>query len=310
MAIQSSSLMLKPNILARSRILITGGGTGLGRIMAEGCAALGARVYISGRRSGVLETAAAEINAAYGDERVSAIVCDIRSVQSIADLLDTIWSDGGALTGLVNNAAANFVSRSEDLSVNGFDAIVDTVLRGTFLLTHGCGTRWLQQNVPGAVVSILTTWVINGAPFGVPAGMAKAGLYNMTQSLAVEWGNRGIRLNAICPGAFPTEGANARLMPQTDRAQIDLMNPMRRNGTPQELINIVTFLLAPGSEFISGQLIAIDGAGYQGNGANFSGLSAWSDEHWSAARAQIKKTDAKDKAARSIHPQDVKRREP
>ena len=128
-------------------------------------------------------------------------------------MIDTVWADGGALTGLVNNAAGNFISRTEDLSPRGFDAIANIVFRGSFFVTLDCGKRWLAEGKHASVVSILTTWVWNGGPFTVPSAMSKAGLNVMTQSLAVEWGNRGIRFNAIAPGPFPTEGAWARLNP-------------------------------------------------------------------------------------------------
>jgi NAD(P)-dependent dehydrogenase (short-subunit alcohol dehydrogenase family) len=196
-------LMFKPRLMKGQRILVTGGGTGLGKVMAEALLMLGAEVYIWGRRGGVLQEAADELMAAHGG-KVVAQPCDIRVPEAISDTLDEIWSDGGALTGLVNNAAGNFISRTEDLSPRGFDAITNIVFRGSFFVTLDCGKRWIAEKKAGSVVSILTTWVWNGGPFTVPSAMSKAGLHIMTQSLAVEWGPKNIRLNAIAPGAFPT----------------------------------------------------------------------------------------------------------
>ena len=244
--INPAKLVLAPNALAEGRILITGGGSGLGRIMAEACAHLGARVYICGRRGGLLDEAAVEINQAIGADRVRGLPCDIRSHEAIAALIETIWADGGPLTGLVNNAAANFVSRAQDVSPRGFDAIADTVYRGTWLMTQEVGRRWIAGNLPGSIISILTSWVWSGGPFATPAAMAKAGVAAMTQSLAVEWGPKEIRLNNICPGAFPTEGMSARLL--TDDQGLSnankASNAFGRNGAPEELANVVAFLLS------------------------------------------------------------------
>jgi len=298
--IVEDSLQLRSGALQNARVLVTGGGTGLGRMIAEGCAALGATVYICGRRGGLLDATAAAINETHGAGSARPIPCDLRSAPSIDGMLETIWEDGGALTGLINNASANFIARTETISPNGFDAINQTIARGTFLVTTGCGKRWIKEGVRGAILSVLTTWVINGGPYGVPAAMAKAGVWAMTQSLAVEWGRHGIRLNALSPGAFPpTEGMAARLMPAEQGMDEQNTNPMRRNGTPEELANLATFLISPGAAFISGQMIAIDGAGYQGTGANFAGLANWTDAMWDDVRERIRRVDAEDKARRT-----------
>lgn len=282
--------MFAEGLLRNSRILVTGGGSGLGKEIARACVALGATVYLCGRRSSVLEESAAELGTG-----AIPIVCDIKSSEAIEAMLDTIWASG-PLTGLVNNAAGNFLARTEDLSMRGFDAIADIVFKGTFQMTQACGKRWLAGGTKGSVVSILATWVWNGSPFAVPSAMSKAGVHVMTQSLAVEWGGRGIRLNAICPGPFETEGASARLNPTGDSRFG--WNPMGRHGTPQELGNLAIFLLAPGAEFINGQTIAIDGAAWQGTGQNFSALTEWSDAQWADAKAAARGIDARDKAAR------------
>ena len=293
-------LMFKPGLMSGQRILITGGGTGLGKVMAEAFLMLGAVVYICGRRGGVLEEAAAELMAAHGG-KVVPIPCDIRVAEAISDMLDQVWADGGALTGLVNNAAGNFISRTEDLSLRGFEAISNIVFRGSFFVTLDCGKRWIAEGKPGSVLSILTTWVWTGGPFTVPSAMSKAGLNIMTQSLAVEWGPKNIRFNAIAPGPFPTEGAWARLNPGDARDSSSAPgNPMGRVGKMPELANLAVFLLAPGSEYVNGQTIAIDGAAHQAGGGGFAGLRNWTDEPWEAARAAIRGANEQDRAKRTV----------
>ena len=293
-------LMFKPGLMSGQRILITGGGTGLGKVMAEAFLMLGAVVYICGRRGGVLEEAAPELMAAHGG-KVVPIPCDIRVAEAISDMLDQVWADGGALTGLVNNAAGNFISRTEDLSLRGFEAISNIVFRGSFFVTLDCGKRWIAEGKPGSVLSILTTWVWTGGPFTVPSAMSKAGLNIMTQSLAVEWGPKNIRFNAIAPGPFPTEGAWARLNPGDARDSSSAPgNPMGRVGKMPELANLAVFLLAPGSEYVNGQTIAIDGAAHQAGGGGFAGLRNWTDEQWEAARAAIRGANEQDRAKRTV----------
>ncbi len=296
-------LMFKPGVLNGQRILITGGGTGLGKVMAEAFLMLGATVYICGRRGGVLEETAKELMRLHGG-KVAPIACDIRVPEAISEMLDAIWSDGGALTGLVNNAAGNFISRTEDLSPRGFEAISNIVFRGSFFVTLDCGKRWIAEGAAASVVSILTTWVWNGGPFTVPSAMSKAGLNIMTQSLAVEWGSKNIRFNAIAPGPFPTEGAWARLSPgqATEEAEGSQLpsNPMGRVGKMPELANLAVYLLAPGSEYVNGQTIAIDGAAFQAGGGGFAALRGWSDEQWETARAAIQGANARDRVKRTV----------
>ena len=299
-------LMFKKGLMKGQRILITGGGTGLGKVMAEGCLILGADVYICGRRGAVIEAAAKELNDAHppqtGAGKCVGIACDIRVPEAIADMIDTIWADGGALTGLVNNAAGNFISRTEDLSSRGFDAIANIVFRGSFFVSQECGKRWLKEGKHASVVSILTTWVWHGGPFTVPSAMSKAGLNVMTQSLAVERGNRGIRFNAIAPGPFPTEGAWARLNPGagTESAKPDPTIPLGRNGEMRELANLAVYLLDPGSAYVNGQTIAIDGGSHLQSGGGFNRLASWGDAEWEAARDSIRSTNEKDRAQRTV----------
>ncbi len=294
-------LMFRSGLMKGQRILITGGGTGLGKVIAEACLLLGAEVYICGRRGGVVEAAAKDLVDAHGGKCVG-LACDIRVPEAIAEMIDTVWADGGALTGLVNNAAGNFISRTEDLSARGFDAISNIVFRGSFFVTQECGKRWLAEGKHASVVSILTTWVWNGGPFTVPSAMSKAGLNVMTQSLAVEWGNRGLRFNAIAPGPFPTEGAWARLNPGagTESAKADPTIPLGRNGEMRELANLAVYLLDPGSAYVNGQTIAIDGGSHLQSGGGFNRLAAWGDAEWEAARDSIRSTNEKDRAQRTV----------
>ena len=290
-------LMYRPGLLEGQRILVTGGGTGLGRVMAEAFLLLGAHIYICGRRGVVVEQTAGELMQAHGG-KVVGLACDIRQPDQITDMLDRVWADGGALTGLVNNAAGNFVSRTEDISPKGFDAVTSIVMRGTFCVTVDCGKRWLAEGRKASVISIVTTWVWNGSPFTVPSAMAKSAVATMTQSLAVEWGGRGLRFNAIAPGLFPTEGMNARLNPQGGDHQA-VGNPMNRAGRMPELANLAVYLMGPQSEYMTGQTIAIDGAQYQATGGNFSNLRDWTGEDWDAARAAIAGRDKADRKERT-----------
>ncbi len=304
MTFKPDDLMFRPGLMKGERILITGGGTGLGKVMAEACYMLGAEVYICGRRGGVLDETARELMAAHPDAggKVVGVACDIRVPEAIKEMVDAIWADGGALTGLVNNAAGNFISRTEDLSPRGFDAIANIVFRGSFFVTLEIGKRWIEEKRKGSVISILTTWVWNGGPFTVPSAMSKAGLNVMTQSLAVEWGHKGIRFNAIAPGPFPTEGMSARLNPgQQQDAYSDMRgNPLGRVGEMRELANLAVYLLHPLSTYVNGQTIAIDGASYNAGGGNFSRLAEWGDDQWQAVKDMIRATNDKDRAQRTV----------
>ena len=291
--------MFAKDLLKGKRILVTGGGTGLGREMAAKYLELGAEIFICGRRSGTLEKTAIELTAKHGGS-VKFRGVDIRDAAAVDAMVQSIWDDGGPLTGLVNNAAGNFISRTEDLSPRGFDAIANTVLHGTFYVTHAVGKRWIAGKNKGAIVSIVVTWVWSGSPFVVPSAMSKAGVHVMTQSLAVEWGRYGIRLNAIAPGIFPTEGAGKRLAPGRDfRDEAVAVNPMGRTGKMAELQNLAAFLMADGAEFLTGQTIAIDGGANLVNGGSFNELFKWTDADWARAREAIKAQNEKDKAQRT-----------
>lgn len=297
-----TKLMYRPGLMVGERILVTGGGTGLGKEMAEAFLALGAEVYIWGRRGAVLEEAAKELMDRHGG-KVVPMACDIRKPDAIAAAVDLIWADGGALTGVVNNAAGNFISRTEDLSVNGFNAISDIVFRGTFYVTLDIGKRLIAEEKQASFLAILTTWVWNGSAFTVPSAMSKAGINVMTQSLATEWGRYGLRFNAIAPGPFPTKGMSERLSPGSGNLTTRDSaggNPMGRVGEMHELANLAVLLMARGADYVNGQTIAIDGAAYQASGGNFYGaLSPLGDSEWEAISTMIRGTNDKDKAARS-----------
>jgi NAD(P)-dependent dehydrogenase (short-subunit alcohol dehydrogenase family) len=290
--------MFKDNILQGKKILVTGGGTGLGKEMSEHYLQHGADVVICGRRESVLAETAAEFKEKYGSTvRYQAL--DIRSAQDVDDFIDTIFQEG-PLHGLVNNAAGNFISPTKDLSARGFDAIANIVFHGTFYVTHAVGKKWIEHQIKGSIISILATWVWTGSPFVVPSAMSKSALHTMTKSLAVEWGPNGIRVNAIAPGPFPTEGMTARLSPKGDmQKDSDNTIPMGRMGEMNELQNLATFLMADGCEYLTGQTIAIDGAQYLSGGGTFSQLSKMSDEDWAEIRDMIKKTNDSDKQKRS-----------
>jgi NAD(P)-dependent dehydrogenase (short-subunit alcohol dehydrogenase family) len=294
--------MFRDDVLSGQKILVTGGGSGLGKSMAEAYSAHGAEVVIWGRRGPVLEEAANEISGKTG-RRVVPQAVDIRNPAQIDEAMEEIFA-AGPLTGLVNNAAGNFISRTEDLSANAFNAIASIVAHGTFNTTVAAGKRWIAGGHRGSVISIVTTWVWTGSPFTVPSAMSKAGVAAMTQSLAVEWGPKGIRLNAIAPGPFPTKGAWERLMPEplakktgagTGAGSI----PLRRMGDHSELANLAVFLMAPGCDYLTGEVIAIDGGQWLATSGNFHGLTNLDASDWDMIRAAIQATNAADRAKRT-----------
>jgi len=291
--------MFKENLLENKRILVTGGGSGLGKAMSERYLELGAKVYICGRRKSVLEDSAKEMMDKYGG-LVIPISCDIKVSEAIEEMIDQIWSDG-PLDGLVNNAAGNFISRTEDLSPRAFNAIANIVFNGTFYTTNCVGKRWIKEGLKGSIISILTTWVYSSGPYTVPSAMSKSGLATMTKSLAAEWGNRGIRLNAIAPGPFPTKGAWDRLAPGGKGADMMDSIPMKRTGDLKELSNLAVFLMADGCDYLTGEIVTIDGGQWLNHAGNFyEMLKNVSDDEWDMLRNMIKSSNEADKAKRSV----------
>ena len=291
--------MFTPDLFAGSRVLITGGGSGLGLMMAQTLVAHGAAVEIWGRRGPVLEAACAGMNAAHPGQADFRVV-DIKDHEAVDAAIAASFDEGRPLTALINNAAGNFVSRTEDLSPRAFSAISDIVFHGSFAVTQSLGKRWITHKIPGAVVSIVVTWVWTGAPFVLPSAMSKAGLDAMTKSLAVEWGRYGIRLNCIAPGLIPTEGMLARLRPGENdpAAKAAAVNPLGRVGTAEDIGNLAAFLLSPGAGWLSGQTIALDGGNWLSHGGGFRDYLEWGDAEWEQARARIKARTATDKAER------------
>ena len=300
--------MFRSDLLKNQRFLVTGGGTGLGRAMTEQFLRLGAEVAICGRRKLVLDEAAAQMMKACGG-KVTSYGVDIRDAAAVDAMVDDLFATGG-LTGLVNNAAGNFISPTEALSPRAFDAIANIVFHGTFYVTNAVGRRWIAQakaaggwSAPApmkSVVSIITTWVENGGPYVVPSAMSKAGIATMTRSLAVEWAKYGIRLNAIGPGEIPTEGMSKRLNPGEDPgARSKQFNPQKRPGEMSELQNLSTFLMSGGCDWLTGQLIHMDGGNYLATGGTFYALRDWTDEMWQQARERIEAQNAKDRSQRT-----------
>ena len=289
--------MFKKDLLKNKRILVTGGGTGLGKEMASHYAEHGAELYICGRRLNVLEETANELKEKF-NAKVLFETLDIRASKDVDDYIERIFEEG-PLDGLVNNAAGNFISPTKDLSHKGFDAIANIVFHGTFYITHSVGRRWIESGHKGSIISILTTWVWTGSPYVVPSAMSKSGLNAMTQSLAAEWGKYNIKVNAIAPGPFPTKGAWDRLNPGgNDEGSMGSV-PLGRVGEMVELQNLATFLMADGCDYLTGQTIGIDGAQYLTGGGTFSALDKLSDEDWEQMRAMIRSSNNKDKADRA-----------
>lgn len=289
-----------PDLLAGHRILITGGGTGLGRGVAAHLTAHGAQVHLWGRRETVLAEAAEE---AGEPGTVHYQTVDVRDAEQVDAAMAEIWSGHGPLTGVINNAAANFIAPTKSLSARGFEAVSSTVMNGSFNTTHAAGRRWIEEGLPGVVLSTLTTWVWSGSAFVVPSAMAKAAVHAMTMSLAVEWARYGIRLNALAPGPIPTDYAWEMLNP-TDKSGVGATQadqvPMGRMGTVEELANLTVFLLSDACPYLTGETIAMDGGQRLAGPGTFAGLTALSDEDWTEIREQSKKASAAAKAQRSV----------
>ena len=297
-----SSSPFRADALAGKRILITGGGTGLGKELARSFVGNGAAVTICGRREGVLQEAVAELqaNAAHGG-RAGYEICDVRDAEQIDKMVERIWQ-GGPLTGLINNAAANFISPSVEISPRGFEAVRSTVMDGALHSTLACGRRWIAQGLPGSVVSMLVTWVWTGSAYVLPSVMAKTAVHAMTMSLAVEWGRHNIRVNAVAPGPFPTESAWEKLAP-IPKANVGAASsekvPMGRFGKMDELCNLLTFLQSDGCDYLTGQNIAIDGGHHLASPSTFAELGALTSEDWAEAKQLVRAKAVQEKAQRS-----------
>jgi NAD(P)-dependent dehydrogenase (short-subunit alcohol dehydrogenase family) len=286
--------MLRPDALKGKTIIVTGGGTGLGRSMSTYYSQLGANVVITSRKLEVLEQTAQEISSASGFP-VLPLACDVREYEQVEKAIDDTVKRFGRVDVLVNNAAGNFISPTERLSNRAFDTVVDIVLRGSYNFTLALGKHWIEQKQPGTVMSIVTTYAWTGSGYVVPSACAKAGVLAMTRSLAVEWAKYGIRLNAIAPGPFPTEGAWSRLLPGDLKKKYDPAKkvPIGRVGEHQELANLAAYLVSDYSAYVNGEVITIDGGEWLKGAGEFNQLDAIPEELWDAMEMARKKEGGK-----------------
>lgn len=279
----------RTDLLQAKRALVTGGGTGLGRAVTRRMAQLGAHVYICGRREEILQTTAAEIAADTG-ARVTPLRCDIRDSVQVEALFDDIWTEG-ALDIVVNNAAANFLARTETLSARAFDAIISIALSGNAYCVLAAGRRWIAARRGGVILNVLTTGAGSaGRAFTVPLTMAKAAMLAMTRSLAVEWGPKGIRCVGIAPGLFPTPGAWDQLFPEERVKSNDLTRsiPLGRFGEHEEFADMCAFLASDAAAYVNGDMITIDG-GRGLKGMDVDDLFSWTDEKWESLKLARKR---------------------
>jgi len=278
--------VFRNDLLKDRAIFLTGGGSGLGRSMAIHFAELGARIFVVGRREGPLKETCEEIRRTGG--AAAYTTCDVRDPAAVEAAAAAADQQFGRIDTVVNNAAGNFMARTESLSPNAFNAVVGIVLNGSFHCTQAFGKRWIAQKLGGNVLNIVTTYAATncGSGFVVPSACAKAGVLAMTRSLAVEWGKYHIRLNAIAPGPFPTEGAWSRLIPskQYEEHSRD-KNPMKRFGRHEELTNLAAFLISDMSEYINGESVVIDGGQWLRGAGEFNDLAMLPDSVWEQMEA-------------------------
>jgi NAD(P)-dependent dehydrogenase (short-subunit alcohol dehydrogenase family) len=280
--------MFKSDLLAGKKLLVTGGGTGLGKSVGRRFVELGGHLVIAGRRREVLDATADEFRAAVPGARVDTITCDIKDPEQVESMMNAIWADG-PLDVLVNNAAANFIARTDKLSHRAVDAVLSITLHGTMYCTLAAGKRWIEAGRPGNIISTVSTPVITGSAFTVPSAVAKSGIMAMTRGLAVEWGPKQIRLNAVAPGLYPTKGAWEQLYPPGSQVEPQERGvPLRRFGDHDELADLYSYLAADGSGYMTGDLVVMDGGRWmQGvGGPTFRAMQDWTDEQWAAMRAR------------------------
>ena len=272
--------LYQPDLLKGQVIIITGGGSGLGRSMGLRFAELGASIVLTSRNKDKLDKAAEEMKAK-GSPEVLTVSCDVRDPEQVELMADEVWKNFPAgPTRLINNAAGNFISPTEKLSYNAFNAVEGIVLRGSFNCSLAIGRRWLETQKSGMMLNIVTTYAWTGSAFVVPSACAKAGVLAMTRSLAVEWGGRGVRCNAIAPGPFPTPGAWERLVPPGFEKEMIERVPLKRVGEHSELANLATYLVSPFSEYINGEVITIDGGEWLQSGGEFNWGTKIPPETW------------------------------
>jgi NAD(P)-dependent dehydrogenase (short-subunit alcohol dehydrogenase family) len=282
--------LFQKNLLASKRIFLTGGGSGLGRSMALHFATLGARVFVIGRRTEPLKSVCDEISQAGGIAAYAS--CDVRDYAAVEAAAQSAEKEIGEINTVINNAAGNFMARTEKLTPNAFNAVVGIVLNGSFHCTQIFGKRWIEKKQPGHVLNIVTTYAAAncGSGFVVPSACAKAGVLALTRSLAVEWGKYQIRLNAIAPGPFPTEGAWSRLMPSSEMEEHRRnANPLKRFGRHEELTNLAAFLISDLSPYLNGECVVIDGGQWLRGAGEFNDLAMLPDSAWEAMESARQK---------------------
>ncbi|PRY12000.1 NAD(P)-dependent dehydrogenase (short-subunit alcohol dehydrogenase family) [Pontibacter ummariensis] len=281
--------MLKEGALKGKTILVTGGGTGLGRSMVKYFLELGANVVICSRKLEVLQEAARELEQETGGT-VLPLACDVRKYLEIETVLKTAIGRFGRVDALVNNAAGNFVSPTERLSPKAFDVVTDIVLKGSYNCTLALGKHWIEQKQAGTVLNIVTTYAWTGSGYVVPSACAKAGVLALTRSLASEWAKYGIRSNAIAPGPFPTEGAWTRLFPKQLADKIDPVKriPVGRFGEHQELANLAAYLVSDYASFVNGEVVTIDGGEWLYGAGEFNSFDQVPQEMWDALEKQMR----------------------
>lgn len=282
--------MLRDDAMNGMVVVITGGGTGLGRAMAEQCLRLGAKVCITSRKQVALDKAAGEMSA-LGE--VFTVACDVRDAAQVDALRDKVIERFGKADALVNNAAGNFISPTERLSSKAFQTIIDIVLMGTVNCTLSFGKHWIKQGERDrAILNVVTTYAWTGSGYVVPSACAKAGVLAMTRSLAAEWGRYGIRSNAVAPGPFPTKGAWSRLLPGELMEQFDMRKkvPLGRLGEHHELADLVTYLISPYSAYVNGEVVTIDGGEWLKGAGQFNLLEQIEPGMWDAIESLVRGT--------------------
>lgn len=281
--------MFKDGELKGKTILVTGGGTGLGKSMTEYFMKLGANLIICSRKLEVIEATAEELRKSTGG-KILAVACDVRKPLEVEKVIEAGIEEFGEINGLVNNAAGNFISPTERLSPKAFDVIVDIVLKGSYNCTLLLGKYWIEKKIPATILNIVTTYSWTGSGYVVPSAVAKAGVLSLTRSLSAEWAKYHIRSNAIAPGPFPTAGAFSRLFPEGLKEELDPLKriPLKRYGEHQELANLAAYLMSDFSAYVNGEVVTIDGGEWLYNAGEFTGMDAIPSEMWDIIEQQVR----------------------